>query len=824
MPRLSRFLEQNIKVCLAVLTMFLLTSLTEAAPMTDRVAVNIARAEWGTLITASSQAGPQHGPANLADGSAEQGHGWLSQDSVALPQQVTFTFEQEQLLSRVKLVQAAWYEDMYRTKDFSMELSRDGKSWKKVAGGKLENRPNATAEITLDAQPAKALRVVITGSYRRQVQICGLGEVEIFALVPKGQTPPYAGATPDIQWQTMRGRFRMSFTLDPPMTLWRPLKAKETSKTTRQYQSGQYRLAMKEEKRGEKARVIHYELSRTDGQPFKVQENLVECKTSYAGVYKMSAPFTMAQQNYKIDLPFRLEGTCNGLFDTPVVWMQQTDGRNTLTFGMLDQVPGTTMDGSTYDTGNGGEAPGIANSYVRATMKRGGTALPAGQSFKDGLYVNADPAISWHEALLDYSKAVDQARDFQARPIGTNALNPMWHSWYAHADQIDEAQIRRDAKDAAALGVKTIEIDAGWNMSANYDFANEGCHEFDPKRFPHGKEMIGDLHKMDLKVILHVAPLLMGKNSKTYGGMKDCLIKLGGKDDAHLDPRYKKVQIYLLKAWEKLFREYGVDGLWYDFLEIPGADAPDPGAELISPDLTEAYTMLMQALYRRALELNPDAVIILRRGSANLNAKTFCTHVWPMDTPQDYNMNRRDIVYMKSYGAGVLTHACCTSWAISESDTNVARQMASVVLAGVPAFSVKLAESPRSHNEIIKAWLKFYEANKRALVLGRMTPLLPTPPSAAIRIEGEKEAFFGFFEALPGLIELTRPASKITLVNAFSSRTVTRLEGVKGDYQAQIFDQTWKPVARRVLKNDGQGININLSGPTACFEIVLTRR
>jgi hypothetical protein len=247
--------------------------------------------------------------------------------------------------------------------------------------------------------------------------------------------------------------------------------------------------------------------------------------------------------------------------------------------------------------------------------------------------------------------------------------------------------------------------------------------------------------------------------------------------------------------------------------------------EIVSPDLRVAYTQLMQALYDKALALNSNAVIILRRTFANLNSKTFCTHVWPMDTPQDYNMNRRDIVYLKTFGSGVLTHACCTSWAISESDVNVARHMASIVLAGVPAFSVKLAESPASHNTIIKAWLAFYEQNKRDLVLGRTTPLLPTPPSAALRIEGGKQAFFGFFEAVPGLIEVTKPVSQITLVNAFSKRTATRLEGVKGNWQAELYDQAWRPMTRMKLKTDSKGgVNINFTGPSECHTIVLTKK
>ncbi|HXP60280.1 MAG TPA: TIM-barrel domain-containing protein, partial [Dongiaceae bacterium] len=512
----------------------------------------------------------------------------------------------------------------------------------------------------------------------------------------------------------------------------------------------------------------------------------------------------------------------------PVIWMQQTDGHNTLTLGLLDQVSVTGFEGSTYDPANGGEAPGIANSYVRVALNR---AWPSGAPalvFKDAIYINADPHLTWFEALEGYSAAVDAARGFKARPVSQWALNPMWHSWYAHADKIDEAQIRDDARRAGALGATTIEIDAGWNMprAAGYSFDNEGDYDFDSGRFPNAKGMIEAMHAAGQRVVLHAAPLVMGKNSRSWAHMKDCLIRVGGKADAHLDPRLEQVHDYLLASWERLFTHYGIDGLWCDFLEIPArADPPAAGAQVVSPDLHLAYTQLMQALYHRSLALNSNAVIVLRRPSANLNAKTFCTHVWPMDTPQDYNMNRRDIVYMKTFGPGALTHACCTSWAISESDVNVARQMASIVLAGVPAFSVKLAESPAAHNAIVKAWLAFYERNKRDLVLGRMTPLLPTPPSAGLRIEGEEQAFFGFFEAVPGLIEVTKPVNKVTLVNGFNARTATRLEGVTGEWRAQVYDQVWQPSYQTMLKTDERGgLNINCAGPNECHAIVLTKR
>jgi hypothetical protein len=196
-----------------------------------------------------------------------------------------------------------------------------------------------------------------------------------------------------------------------------------------------------------------------------------------------------------------------------------------------------------------------------------------------------------------------------------------------------------------------------------------------------------------------------------------------------------------------------------------------------------------------------------------------------MDVPQDYNMNRRDVLFMKRLGNGVLTHACCTSWAISESDLNVARQMASISLAGVPALSNILTDSPPRHDAIIRKWLQFYDANKEDLILGRMTPLLPTPPSAAIKIEGTKKTFFGFFEAIPGLVDASYKSDTVVIVNAFRERTTTRLEGIrKGKWVATIFDSCWDLAGTTCLTTDANGgIDLDINGKEACHTVILIK-
>ncbi len=789
--------------------------------------VNVAELRWGTQITATSAFSAAHEPANVADGSVERGRSWLSTDRAALPQTLTLTFAEPFRLTRARLRQANWNGSEYRTKEFRLETSADGERFVPATTGTLADDAQAAWEHVLSGEPVRAVRVVVIGSYVA-VQTCGLGEVELFATLPEDRRPMYAGVHSGIEWRTFRGIFRLQFQLDPPAPLWYAREAADRTPPCGAYTSGPYDMNIEQQPQGADACVIRWRIRRTDGGPFKIRQYQLECKTSYSGVYRLFHPDSMSQQRYGIDLPFSTRGEARAENQSPVVWMQQTDGQNTLTLGLLDQRPMTAIEASSYAPSNGGEAPGIANSYVRAAFTRTWSAERTTALATDGLYINASGKMTWFDALTDYSRMVDAARDFpQTEPAGDRLLNSMWHSWYAHADQIDEPQIRDDARRAAELGVKTIELDAGWNIppGVGYSLEVDGDYRFDAKRFPNPRGMIDDMHKAGLSVVLHVAPLVMGKQCRAYAQMKDCVAKINGKETLNLDPRLVKTHEYLLSAWEAMFKDYDIDGLWYDFLEVQmGVDAPPPGMATVEGDVHEAYTLLLQKLAVKARQMKPDMVIILRRGTANQNAKLFCTHVWPMDAPQDYNVNRREVVYLKTLGPGVLTHACCTSWAISESDINVARQMASVVLAGVPAFSVKLAESPAAHNEIIRAWLKFYDAHKRALVYGRMTPLLATPPSAALRIESQEEAFFGLFEAAPGLLPLTRAVPRVTLVNAYSDRIVGRLEGVEGAWRAELFDARWQPAGVQTLQSEGGGLTLNLRGPAACFSVVLTRQ
>ena len=79
---------------------------------------------------------------------------------------------------------------------------------------------------------------------------------------------PYPESSGPLVWDTLRGHFHLSFTLDPPAATWSTVKRMYPKLAGGEYKNGAYRLAIGEKQTGNQARVISYELTRTDGRPF----------------------------------------------------------------------------------------------------------------------------------------------------------------------------------------------------------------------------------------------------------------------------------------------------------------------------------------------------------------------------------------------------------------------------------------------------------------------------------------------------------------------------------------------------------------------------
>jgi hypothetical protein len=151
--------------------------------------VNVALTANGTRVVADTQYGDHVSGANAADGKIGYGTAcWFSRDWTKLPCALTFAFAQPERLRRAVLYQGQWSGSMYHTRDFALEVSEDGQTWRRIATGSLADDNNASASLDLDVE-TRWLRVVVLTSYI-PFQTCGLAEVELFAERPAALGKP----------------------------------------------------------------------------------------------------------------------------------------------------------------------------------------------------------------------------------------------------------------------------------------------------------------------------------------------------------------------------------------------------------------------------------------------------------------------------------------------------------------------------------------------------------------------------------------------------------------------------------------------------------
>ena len=163
-------------LALLALTCAAVPSRAVAAPLT-----NIAGPLYGTRVVADTCYSDLHSGAKAADGSLEPNGGcWFSRDQTPLPCALTLEFATEEEVQQVNVVQASWTASMYHTRQFAVEVSTDGKDWRRVGEGELPDESLARRELTFEPVRARWLRVVVLSSYN-DFQTCGFAEVEVLA-------------------------------------------------------------------------------------------------------------------------------------------------------------------------------------------------------------------------------------------------------------------------------------------------------------------------------------------------------------------------------------------------------------------------------------------------------------------------------------------------------------------------------------------------------------------------------------------------------------------------------------------------------------------
>ncbi len=311
-------------------------------------------------------------------------------------------------------------------------------------------------------------------------------------------------------------------------------------------------------------------------------------------------------------------------------------------------------------------------------------------------------------------------------PVPEFATEPVHSTWYSFSQDVDASSLEDEAVIAVAIGLKSLFIDDGWQRYG-HGRGYAGCGDWAPDeaKFPDFGAHVERLRELGLKVVVWVAPLLLGSKSDRYEELASLAPAYKEELDTHiLDPRLPEAREHLVEVCLRLVRDYGIDGLKIDFLNEAMIYKTAPSTGDIS-DVGLAMQAWMGDLVRALSEIGrPDALLEFRQPYVSPSIAPYGNVLRANDCPADAISNRTSIVDARLLASGRVIHSDMMMWDPTGSDHVAARQLLNAFF-GVPQISVRLATLPAEHRRVLEFGLAQWESVKGVVLGGDLTGGLP---------------------------------------------------------------------------------------------------
>jgi len=390
--------------------------------------------------------------------------------------------------------------------------------------------------------------------------------------------------------------------------------------------------------------------------------------------------------------------------------------------------------------------------------------------------------VAWYEAVRGTADWISATSGFTAADVPEAAFDPLYSTWYAYMQDVHASELEKEAPLAAALGMKTMILDDGWQKVQSKSFYSAtGDWNPVPSRFPDMKAHVAAVHAAGLKYMLWFGVPLIGNESQAWVRFKDKLLSGWDTDTGILDPRFPEVREYLIGLYERAVRDWGFDGLKLDFIDSFVLNGPDPVDKngMQTRDIREvpqAVDRLMKDILARLKAIKPDVLVEFRQHYIGPAIRQYGNMMRAADCPIDPPANRRRIADLRLTSGTTAVHSDMLVWSPDETPAGAARPILSA-LFGTIQYSMILQKIPESHRAVIRHWLKFSQEHRATLLKGAFRPHHPEAGYPLVEAESEAERIVGVY--LDGQVVPVGTVGKPTYVlNATpSDRLIVRTDG-----------------------------------------------
>ncbi len=377
----------------------------------------------------------------------------------------------------------------------------------------------------------------------------------------------------------------------------------------------------------------------------------------------------------------------------------------------------------------------ISDPKIPTRISTGVDEKKAAMRYKVAFFVNPTTPIDSYEATIRIDRRdvhyCDSIRDaaswwetdcgYKAADVPESARLPMDSLWYSFHQDLDFDEVLAECRLSKAFGLDTVIIDDGWQTTDNgggYAY----CGDWMPIGLPRIAELVGEIHKLGLKVILWFSVPFLGKYSDSFEEFKDYTLYSFFDDTVYvLDPRYKKVRDYLKAFYRKAVVEWGFDGLKLDFIDsfCLGNDEGKPTHLRDFESLEDGVEALMADVKEDLVSINPDVMVEFRQSYIGPAIRKYGNMLRAGDCPCDALANRRSIIDLRLTSGTTAVHSDMLMWHADDTVESVSLQLSSILFA-VPQISVRLDRITEEQKKALNFYLGFWREKRSILLDGTL--------------------------------------------------------------------------------------------------------
>lgn len=299
-----------------------------------------------------------------------------------------------------------------------------------------------------------------------------------------------------------------------------------------------------------------------------------------------------------------------------------------------------------------------------------------------------------------------------------NSLLPVYSLWYPMDRNIPLENITHYFDSISSMGFRSVLFDDGWQNVVRFDVKPNG--EWDPSETSVVKEFMNKAKEKNMKVALWYSQPFIGSHKYVYQKFEGKYLQYITSSQPILDIRYPEVRNYLSNVYKDVVTDWGVDGIWFNFLN---GYYPDEHI-IVTEDKGRDFVSVRKSLDSLRLKMRSDILA----ADTNVSINQSYPVVGPLHTSNTKTINgflgttvlgevREKLINNRLLYGEYSPFMEVMGIHPKDPAVDVALKFQSI-LFGAPYISYFSYTLPENLRETLSFWIKYWKSNTPYLLDG----------------------------------------------------------------------------------------------------------